>query len=353
MTWLTWRQSRIQFVTAAIALVVLALAYGLTGAGLNHLYALYGSHPAEFLAQVRTGSYPLLYFAGGAVMYLAPLIIGAFWGAPLIARELEAGTHKLAWNQSVTRTRWLLVKLAIGGGAAMAFAGIAGLLLTWWAGPIDRAGGFPVGTSQLSKFEPMVFGTRGIVPIGAAALAFTIGMCAGLLLRRVIPAMAVTLGLFAGLLVAMPLVVSPHLITPAQYTRPVTVSLTTMAMTGSGEISDPVTNMPGAWILTDQIITKSGSVFALPDVPACQTGTQAQCDAWLAAQPLRQHLVYQPASRYWTYQLLETLIWLALAVLLASLTLRRIKAVLFHDREDFCPRFGGKSLRDHAGCRRG
>jgi hypothetical protein len=327
MIWLTWRQARIQFLSAAIALVVLAVAYGLTGPGLSHLYATYGAHPAVFLAQVRTGGYPLLYFAGGAVMYLTPLIIGAFWGAPMIARELEAGTHRLAWNQSVARDRWLLAKLGIGGLAAMVFAGLAGLMLTWWAAPIDKAGGFPVGTSQLSKFQPMVFGTRGIVPIGAAALAFAIGVCAGLLLRRTIPAMAVTLGLFAALLVAMPLWVSPHLITPAQYTRPVTANLTTMQMTGSGQINDPVTGLPGAWILSDQIITRAGTVFTLPGVPACQTGTQAQCDAWLAAQPLRQHVVYQPASRYWTFQLLETLIWLVIAVSLAGLSGWRIRSV--------------------------
>jgi ABC-type transport system involved in multi-copper enzyme maturation permease subunit len=328
MTWLTWRQSRIQFLTAAAALVIIALAYGLTASGLNHLYAVYGTHPAEFLAQVKTGKYPLLYFAGGAIMYLAPVLIGAFWGAPMIARELEAGTSRLVWNQSVTRTRWLLVKLAIGGGAAMAFAGIASLLLSWWSAPIDKAGGFPVGTSQLSRFAPLMFGTRGIVPVGAAALAFTLGVTVGLLLRRVIPAMAVTVALLAALLFAMPAAVSPHLISPAQYTRPVVANLTTMTMTGSGQLSDPVTDMPGAWILSDQIITSSGTVFALPDVPACQTGTQAQCDSWLARQSLRQHVVYQPASRYWTFQILETLIWLAIAVALAGVTWRRIRAAL-------------------------
>jgi hypothetical protein len=66
-------------------------------------------------------------------------------------------------------------------------------------------------------------------------------------------------------------------------------------------------------------------VFTLPDVPACQAGTQAQCDAWLAAQSLRQHVVYQPGSRYWTFQVLETLIWLAIALALAGLSLRRIR----------------------------
>ena len=325
MTWLAWRQSRLQFLIAAAALALIALAYGLTASGLNHLYAEYGTHPAAFLAQVRTGGYPVLYFAGGAVMYLTPLVIGAFWGAPMIARELEAGTHRLTWNQSVTRTRWLLVKIAIGGGAAMLFAGIAALLLSWWAGPIDRAGGFPVGTSQLSRFEPIVFGTRGIVPIGAAALAFMIGVTAGLLVRRTIPAMGVTLAVFAAALVAMPLWISPHLITPAQYTRPVVANLTTMEMTSSGQLNDPVTSLPGAWILTDQIITAQGKVFSLPQVPACQTGTQAQCDAYLAKQPLRQHVVYQPASRYWAFQVLETVLWLAIALALAGFCTWRIR----------------------------
>ena len=40
-----------------------------------------------------------------------PALIGAFWGAPLITREFEAGTFRLAWNQSVTRARWLAIKL--------------------------------------------------------------------------------------------------------------------------------------------------------------------------------------------------------------------------------------------------
>ena len=51
------------------------------------------------------------YFAGGAALYLTPALIGTFWGAPLVTRELEAGTLRLAWNQSVTRTRWMAAKL--------------------------------------------------------------------------------------------------------------------------------------------------------------------------------------------------------------------------------------------------
>jgi hypothetical protein len=326
MIWLTWRQFRVQAAVAVAALAALAAALGLTGPGLARLYSRTGSHTAEFLTAVKAdAAYPLLYFAGAAVMYLAPLIIGSFWGAPMVAREIEAGTFRLTWNQSVTRVRWLAAKLGIIGLAAVAFSGLASLMVSWWTSPIDKAGGFPVGMSQLSRFEPEVFGTRDIVPIGVAVLALTLGVTSGLLIRRILPAMAITLGLLVAALVAMPLWVSPHLVTPATYTRPVTASLTTMQMTSSGRLNDPVTGMPGAWIISDEVITRSGAVFVLPDVPACQTGTQRQCDAWLARQPLRQHVVYQPASRYWLFQWLETGIWLAISALLALLSRWRIR----------------------------
>ena len=42
----------------------------------------------------------------------APLVLGLFWGAPLIAREIETGTHTLVWTQGVSRRRWLAGKLS-------------------------------------------------------------------------------------------------------------------------------------------------------------------------------------------------------------------------------------------------
>jgi hypothetical protein len=36
-------------------------------------------------------------------------------------------------------------------------------------------------------------------------------------------------------------------------------------------------------------------------------------------------VVYQPASRYWTFQVLETVIWLAIALVLAGFCTWRIR----------------------------
>jgi len=56
-----------------------------------------------------------------------PALLGIFWGAPLIARELETGTCRLAWNQSVTRTRWLTVKPTPWPGSASGCSAAGGL----------------------------------------------------------------------------------------------------------------------------------------------------------------------------------------------------------------------------------
>ncbi len=75
------------------------------------------------------------------IIYVVPALIGVFWGAPLIARELETGTHRLAWNQSVTRTRWLATKLVIVGAAAAVTVGLLSWAVTSWAHHIDDATG--------------------------------------------------------------------------------------------------------------------------------------------------------------------------------------------------------------------
>jgi hypothetical protein len=330
MIWLTWRQFRAQSFTAAAALAVLAVISAVTGPRLAHLYDTSGlatcqargncsALTSKFLTEVQSDPiYPALFILGAAVLYLTPAIIGAFWGAPLVTRELESGTHRLAWNQSVTRTRWLAVKLGLIGLAVVATAGLLSLMITWWSSPIDRAGGFPLATGQLGRFSTLVFGARDIAPVGYAAFAFVLGVTIGVVIGRNLPAMAVTLVCFAVIMLAWPNVVRPHLIPPASATAAVNANLNTGTMTHSGELIMPVTNLPGAWIISNQTITPAGHVFVLPDVRACASGTQQQCNAWLATQHLRRHIAYQPASRYWAFQWYETAIFLALALALAG-----------------------------------
>src|SRR5262249_59754267 len=135
MIWLTWRQSRAQTITAITALAAIAIALAITGPHVADLYkssglsacrgqAGCGNAASTFVSDLVGTSDSFLFNLCIAVMYLAPGLIGVFWGAPLITRELEANTFRLAWTQSVTRSRWIAVKLGTIGLATMVTAGL-------------------------------------------------------------------------------------------------------------------------------------------------------------------------------------------------------------------------------------
>jgi hypothetical protein len=347
MTWLTWRQFRTPAATAIGALAAFAILLAATGPHLASLYAasgISGCHGRgcaqladNFLIGLGAG-YPFVYLLGLAGVVLAPAVIGIFWGAPLIARELETGTFALAWTQSITRARWLAVKLALIGLTAMVVAEGLSLMLGWWAAPIGPAARLATVSTPLAmgRFS-LAFDAHGITPLGYAAFAFALGVTTGLLIRRTVPAMAVTLVIFAAVQVAFPQAIRPHLF-PADHTsiaigpgvdgvgvqlhRTVTnPNPTTVAFT-----VQQLSSQPGAWILSSTGVNASGQPFSAipavcgqpalissPDFPAC-----------LASHGMRIAVSYQPASRYWAFQWTETAIYVVLAVALAGYCFWRI-----------------------------
>ena len=334
MIWLTWRQFRAQAWTALAILAALGIAFTITG---PHLASLYdtsgipacqahndcGTVVSNFLDQAK-GLDTVLYFVSLGVLYIGPAIIGIFWGAPLVTRELEAGTFRMTWNQSVTRTRWITVKLGLIGLASMAAAGLLSLMMSWWASPINQANGVNSdrnGSSSINRLAPLLFGASGIAPVGYAAFAFVLGVTAGVLIRRTLPAMAVTLAVFAAIQIVIPNWVRPHFISPLHTTSAFSpAGITEISMSGNGRMTvlDAV-NLPGSWVLSNQTINAAGRVFTGPAPAVCgaQASPQA-CGAALAKLHLRQLVTYQPDSRYWALQWYETTIFLAAALVLAG-----------------------------------
>jgi ABC-type transport system involved in multi-copper enzyme maturation permease subunit len=360
MIWLTWRQFRPQAITAAAGLIVMAIVLAVTGRGVGSAYTssrLPTCHvgcatiASNFINSIGRSDH-FLYFGGILLMYLVPALMGLFWGAPLIAREFEAGTHRIAWNQTVTRTRWTFVKLGLAGLAAIATAGLLSLMVTWWASPIDHAASLAGGSVQVAAgaatgvhstwfvetwLEPAIFAARGVAPLGYAAFAFALSVTAGVLLRRTLPAMAVTLAVFAVIQVMMPNLVRPHLLPPAHFTAPLepqSASLHETASAPTGQVTGidltALFAKPGAWVLSDVVITPSGAqapgtivtpygvdftVLPKACLPAPGSGSPSavDCRSALAAMHLRQSVTYQPASRFWPLQWIETGIYLVLA----------------------------------------
>ncbi|MGA5452086.1 transporter [Streptomyces umbrinus] len=313
MIWLTWRQLRTQATVLFAAVAVLAALLAATGPQLANLYNTVGR---DLVTRI-SGADQNLYYVGWAVVLAIPAVIGLFWGAPLIARELEDGTHRLAWNQTITRTRWLATKLTLAGLATMTVAGLASLAVTWWSGPIDQAvgGGSDSSNPFFPRIDPMVFGARGVVPIGYAAFAFILGVTLGSFCRRALPAMATTLAVFAAVQTAMPLWIRPHLSAPVQVTLPFTKAKPTSI--GVDAVREVDFDQPGSWVLSQQTVNASGHPAVLPSEFADCTSFP-DCVAVLTKSGYQQQVTYQPAGNFWSLQWAETGIYLGLALGLAA-----------------------------------
>jgi hypothetical protein len=324
MIWLTWRQFRTNAWVALVALTALTVAYLVSGPHIFQAYTDSGlasckgacdAQINQFKADLDVRSVEGLYYLGIGIMFVVPAIVGVFWGAPLVARELETGTYRLAWNQSVTRTRWFAVKLLGLGTVAMGTAGLFSLAVTWWASPLDRV--------TAARMLPQAFAARGIVPIGYAAFAFVVGVAAGVVVRRTVPAMAITLAIVVFAQVAIPLWVRPHLATPVTVISSLDTSkINELGMSDNGAKMTVLAqaDQPNAWILSNRTITEDGTLFVGPaNTQACNRNSSPQeCMRWVASLGLRQEVRYQPESRFWTLQWRETGIFLVLAGLLAA-----------------------------------
>jgi hypothetical protein len=336
---LSFRQFRVQALVAALAVGALAVVVLIIGTQLlDAFHANVGSCAANCSSRANdfVNRYSNLGTWLDGLLLVVPGLVGVFWGAPLLARELESGTFRLAWTQSVSRTRWTLSKIAVLGLASMAVAGLCSLLVTWWSSPLD----FVVGSGPFSHYD-----TRGIVPVAYAAFAFVLGVAAGAVIRRTVAAMGTTLVVFAGLRVAFVEWVRPHLMAPLTASRPFTVTSPRRVQVG-------VETGHGSWVVSESIVNHAGQAVngaiaglfdnlgqavgphgvTLPGVGSCPNLTPSGAASSqgvgipnLVARCVNQlHLSdvvsYQPANRYWPFQIYESLIFFAAAVAVGAFT---------------------------------
>jgi hypothetical protein len=321
MTWLTWRQFRAQLLVAAAGLALVAIYLVHLG---GEIRAFYDTRIAGCAAQAcylarmdlrdrfddRIGIMVVLLIA-------VPGLIGAFWGAPLVAQELEQRTDRLVWNQSVTRTRWLAVKLAVTGLCAAVLTGLFSLLLTWAVSRYDEVVG--------ERFAALTFDSRNIVPIGYALFAFALGTVAGMVVRRTVPAMAITLVAFAAVQLLVPAVVRQHLMQPVTDTVAVDAAVLNsgvgMNLKEDGTFDLQGYTAGGSWSLesSSPLLKADGSAYRGEDARPCLLpGDREAGDACTVAQHLHFAYTRQPGGRYWAFQWIELSLFVALALLLTG-----------------------------------
>jgi hypothetical protein len=309
MSWVMWRQHRLAAAIGGTLLAAFAVLMVVTGL---RVASQWHSALTECTASHTCGSLAGTLFLGShAVGFLViltlgvPVVLGVFCGAPLVARDLETGTSQFAWTQSVTRTRWLAVRAGWLLLAAAVCAGAVSALVTWWSGP-DNA-------LQLDAFKPGRFDIMGIVPVGYALFAVALGIAAGAVLRRTLPAMALTIAGFIAVRVVI-----------YQWVRPHYMSAITRVYSLTGNFT------PGgaSWQVAQGVVSPGGQLIYPHDGPDIANVplnyVPASCQALLRhgdqpaqscvqAAGFRNFVVYQPASRYWPFQGIETGIFVLLA----------------------------------------
>jgi hypothetical protein len=306
----------------------------LAGAAVLALAAAYLIHLGWDIRAVRDMSQlpsrygqTMLFLA--AALGLVPALIGAFWGAPLIARELEAGTHCLVWNRSVPRRRWLLVKLAVLGLAGLAVAGVLSALLTWAAAPIDDVAG--------DRFTAILFGARGIAPIGYAVLGLTLGAVTGLLVRRTLPAMAMVFLAVIAVQFTVPNLLRPHYLPAERVAVAMSADAINHARSLGSITGGPIVGglqVPDAWVTdTSKLMTPDGRQLSDAAFNDCftnapktgATGTFGDTAVCLGELDLHVDLAYQPNQRFWPFQWIELALYLGISALLAAVGLWRVQ----------------------------
>ncbi len=321
MTWLVWRQHRNQVYFAAAALAAFAVLLLVTGRQMASQYqsaltACAATHTCGNLANTLTLGTPVLSLLV-TLTVVVPCLLGVFWGGPLVAREFETGTSQFAWTQTITRGRWLTVKVGWALLAAAAWGGAVSALVTWWSSPANAL--------NQQNFQAGQFDIQGIVPVGYAVFAVALGIAAGALLRRTLPAMAITLGVFTFLRLVIGQDLRSHYMTAVTIINTFGHHMRTPA--GSyWQISQGLVG-PGGQLLSAPTLRSGLAVNGVPigEMPsACQAfAFQAppKLFSCLASHGYRGFFTsYQPASRYWAFQGIETGIFVLLAAALIAVT---------------------------------
>ena len=331
MIWTTWRQFRAQAAVGAAILAALAAALVLVGViarrradslGLPGCRSA-GNGCGDALGRLHADFHSIPPFISALIA--VPLLAGMFWAAPLVAREYEGGTHRLAWTQSVSPLRWITTKIAVIFALATAAAIGLGLLTAWTLDPLNPAFG--------GRYNSTWYDIQGVVPVACMLFALAAGIAASALIRRTIPAMAVTLVAYA--VARIPIHWIRWRFAPLDSHRS-TIPMGYLFGDPTGSPWDRVSSRvpDGAWTHAVTITDPAGHAVSsnrgnfdllrdyCPDlqVSASRDGilNPAACAARVRGLSLHARVTYQPEAHFWMIQAVESVVFLGLAAVLVA-----------------------------------
>jgi len=275
MIWVSWRQHRGQAIGCLALLAALAVYAVIESTSMRTAFSHDGL--AACLARSQGTACPAgvtafmnefssaVNIAFWSVALIVPGLIGVLVGAPLIARELEFGTWRLAWSQTVPRSRWLAVKLALVTGGLIVLGAAMTAVITWYRAPMDQLTG---------HFQHNSYDFEGLVLTAYILCAFGFAVLAGLLIRRSVPAMIAAFVPWLAIRLIVEFVFRDHFLAPLT----AKINCTHGCGMGIGFVPQATGR------IGDLVVNINGNIVS-----------------------------YQPADRFWTFQFIEAGIFVALA----------------------------------------
>lgn len=305
MTWVAWRQHRLGILSAlgivAVAVVTMVvmrfvIAGELAALGGSECLTEPGRCPLDTAIAVNSGYSTYLSLAPLA-LYVLPVLIGIVAGAPLFARELSQGSHMFSLTQSVSRKRWWTVKLAVTLLPLIGAVAVLFLVARWALEPMVRWFDSPLRPSNFEIFGP--------VAVAILLFAFAVAATTGLVTRNNVAPVVVGLGACVLVGFALVVIARPSYLPPEEKRYAV----------GAEEMRFPEGNWPvGVYYLDEAGNRYNG--FADCVAPDCDHDDFAY-----------EVYEYQPISRFWPFQGIETGIYLVLAVAALGVGVTRLRSL--------------------------
>jgi hypothetical protein len=300
MMWVAWRQHRTVYLMLGGVLAAASIFLLIIDLKVTHAFQQLGLATCKDTCASAEEAFQDQYGIFASLPLWAnvwPVLLGLFVGVPVVSSDLEQGTHRLLWAQSITRLRWLLEKLALALGVGLLSAGILMALLIWGYGPFEQVGG-------LGPFSPLLFDVAGPVWLASVVLTLALGVFAGTLTRHTVAAMLLALALFLAIRVPVEFLLRPQYLPAITETAP----LNQEGLPQSFAVSND------DWIIAKGLVDAHGNrTTNLGCVGTQAFITPQQC--FLANGYRGSYITFQPADRFWPFQWIETGIDLAFVVL--------------------------------------
>jgi hypothetical protein len=320
LAWVVWRRYRTTLAVSVSVLALLGIYLLVDGNRMRSAYAAYQactpatSAHCEFAWNNFREHYGQNGFIAMILLFL-PGIVGAFAGAPVLARELETGTFRYTWTQGVGRMRWAFAVFLPGAVGVAVLLGAFGVLVSWHNQPL-------FDTANMPRLRATSFPITGLAAGGWALAGFALGVAAGLLWRRVLAALATAFAAWFGLAFLTATVLRPNylsqLTTTSQELSKGDLSTGQWWTKGGVRVSDAQIDKA---LQAIGVSTNGGGVHVQPGAGQAGPGTNVDPVQYLLQHSYQQVTSYQPGSRYWPFQWIEFGWLVAFSVLLLAASL--------------------------------